>query len=136
MFSPDGRWIAYCAEETGREEIYVRPYPGPGETLQVSNHGGIRPRWGQEGRELYYLQWDGKAMRVAVTPGRELKLGPPQLLFEGKPGQWVGYESFATHDGKRFLMIKPQPSPPVTQVNVVENWIEELKRASSTSIKP
>lgn len=135
MFSPDGRWMAYCAPETGREEIYVRPYPGPGETLQVSNHGGIRPRWGEGGRELYYLEGN-KVMRVAVTPGRELKLGPPQLLFEGKPGQWVGYESFATHDGKRFLMIKPQPSPPVTQINVVENWIEDLKRASSTSTKP
>ena len=132
MFSPDGRWMAYCDGETGREEIYVRPYPGPGEKLQVSNHGGIRPRWGQAGRELYYLEGN-EVMRVAVTPGRELKLGSPQLLFEGRSGQWDGYASLATHDGKRFLMVKHQPSPPVTQVNVVLNWIEDLRRAASTN---
>ncbi len=135
VFSPDGLWMAYCSEETGRAEIYLRPYPGPGEKLQVSNQGGLRPRWGQQGRELYYSEGN-KVMRVAVTTGRELKLGPPQLLFEGRPSQWDGYASLATNDGKRFLMIKPQPSPPVTQINVVLNWTEDLRRASSTNIKP
>ncbi|HEV2349761.1 MAG TPA: protein kinase [Terriglobia bacterium] len=131
MFSPDGHWIAYVSNETGRNEVYLRPYPGPGEKLQVSTQGGEMPVWSRDGRELFYRSGN-KMMAVAVSTGPALKLGEPHVLFEGDFSNWYD----VAPDGRRFLMIKPQPSSPVTQINVVENWIEDLKHATSENVKP
>jgi len=67
VFSPDGRWVAYQSNESGRDEIYVRPFPGPGGQWQVSTAGGSDPRWRPDGKELYYLAPDLKLMAAAVS---------------------------------------------------------------------
>jgi serine/threonine-protein kinase len=128
MFSPDGRWIAYQSDESGRFEIYVRPYPGPGGKWQVSTEGGASPRWRRDGRELFYRK-GGKLMVVSTTTRPSFKASPPQELFEGP---YLGSYDVAP-DGQRFVMIKRDDREDVNaQVNVVLNWTEELKRLVPT----
>jgi serine/threonine-protein kinase len=134
-FSPDGRWIAYVSDETGRNEVYVRPYPETAEKQQISNHGGSQPAWARSGSELFYTEIDGRTQRtrmmcVPLTPGPQLAAGVPRLLFEGNyrgQGSTRGYD--VSPDGRRFLMVRPKvrPPSPVTQLVLVQNWFEELK---------
>jgi serine/threonine-protein kinase len=131
LFSPDGRWLAYVSDEIGRNEIYVRPFPGPGGKMQISTEGGREPMWARDGRQLFYRNGD-KMMVTAVETQPAFAAFKPELLFEGhyEPG-WSpierGYD--VSPDGKRFLMVKAgeQESPP-TQLNVVLNWSDELLR--------
>ena len=130
-FSPDGRWLAYASDESGRYEIYVQPYPGPGGKWQISTEGGTEPAWNPNGRELFYRTGDKMmAVDIATKPG--LTVGKPRMLFEGRyevtPGAFPSYD--VTPDGQRFLMLKPteQAQAAPTQINVVLNWFEELKR--------
>jgi eukaryotic-like serine/threonine-protein kinase len=123
-FSPDGRWVAYRSNESGRNEVFVRPFPGPGPKWQISAEGGAGPRWSRGGRELFYRNGD-KTMAVDVETQPAFRAGRPRLLFEA-PHLW-SYD--VAPDGTRFLMIRRDPSesgPP--RVNVVLNWFEELKR--------
>jgi serine/threonine-protein kinase len=132
-FSPDGRWLAYQSNESGRDEVYVRPFPGPGGKWQISTEGGGLPFWARNGRELFYIN-DNKVMAVEITPGSGLTAGVPRLLFE-RNELLGGYTSRAdvSLDGQRFLMIQPAESADVaTQINVVLNWFEELKRLVPT----
>ena len=88
MFSPNGQWIAYDSDRSGRREIYVRPYPGPGRDQLVSTEGGSHPFWSRDGDELFYQTAGGQVMVVSVeTPSVEL--GAPQRLFE-IPNLWEG----------------------------------------------
>ncbi len=136
MFSPDGQWIAYVSNETGRYEVYVRPFPGPGGKWQISTVGGNEPRWEPNGRELFYRDGD-KMMAVEISMEPEFTASAPHLLFEGpytRSGTRPGAPRYdITPDGQRFLMIKPseQESSPV-QLNIVLNWFEELKRLVPT----
>jgi Tol biopolymer transport system component len=129
-FSPDGRWLAYISNESGRYEIYVQPYPGPGGKWQISTEGGTEPIWNPNGRELFYRSGD-KMMAVEIATQSGFAAGKPRMLFEGPylptPGTIPNYD--VTPDGQRFLMLKPieQAAGP-TQINVVLNWFEELKR--------
>jgi serine/threonine-protein kinase len=128
-FSPDGHWISYVSDESGQYEVYVRPYPGPGGKWQVSTQGGEENIWSRDGRELFYRNGN-KWMVVAVNLKPEFKAGTPKLLFEG-PYINVGGPSFdVAPDGKRFLLLEPaeRESAPVTHLNVVLNWFEEVKR--------
>jgi Tol biopolymer transport system component len=132
-FSPDGRWVAYVSSESGRNEIHVRPYPGPGEKLTISTDGGNEPVWSPTGRELFYRNGDAM-MSVSMSPGPTLTAGKPQRLFERPYEQtlalWANYDVSA--DGQRFLMVKTieQPESPA-QINVVLNWFDELKRLAA-----
>ena len=133
-FSPDGRWVAYVSNESGRNEIHVRPFPGPGERLTVSVEGGNEPVWSRDGRELFYRSGDAM-MAVDVSTGPALNTGKPRRLFE-KPYErtlalWPNYDVSA--DGRRFLMVKTigQEAAPA-QINVVLNWTEELTRRVPT----
>jgi Tol biopolymer transport system component len=126
-FSPDGRWIAYVSDESGQYEVYVRPYPGPGGKWQISTQGGVHQIWSRDGRELFYRNGN-KWMVVAVSLEPEFKAGAPQLLFEG-PFVQVGGSSYdVTPDGRRFLLLEPagRDAAPVTHLNVVLNWFEEV----------
>jgi len=131
-FSPDGRWLAYMSDESGRWEIYVQPYPGPGGKWQISTEGGMEPAWNPNGRELFYRSGDKMmAVEIATQPG--FTTGKPRMLFEGRyelsPVQLDNYD--VSHDGQRFLMLKPDEqtsSSAPTQINVVQNWFEELKQ--------
>jgi serine/threonine-protein kinase len=129
-FSPDGRWLAYVSNETGRGEIYVQAYPGPGARQQVSSEGGDQPMWAPGGGELFYLSGD-RMMVVDVTTEPSLNVGKPRLLFE-RPflESFRGYE--VTADGERFIAIE-RDEEAVWQIQVVLNWEEELKRLVPTN---
>jgi serine/threonine-protein kinase len=136
--SPDGRWLAYQADNSGRFNIYVRPYPDVSSGYwQVSTDGGTRPLWARNSSELFYLSLTGALMRVGVAPGPTW--AAPTKLFEGSYGAGPN-QSGRTYDiapdGKRFLMIKfgdsaNQTAAPTSLV-VVQNWSEELKRLVPT----
>ena len=125
MFSPKGKWLAYESDESGSSEIYIRPFPGPGRRWQVSADGGTMPRWNVDGEELFYRN-GGKMMVVPVETEGELKLGNPRLLFELRS---VSDKYDVMPDGQSFVMIvDSEAAPPPTQLILVQNWAEELKR--------
>jgi Tol biopolymer transport system component len=131
LFSPDGRWLAYESDETGRWEIYVRPFPGPGGKWQISTEGGVEPVWARNGRELFYRNGD-KMMAVGVETKPTFAAAKPKLLFERhyepSPQSFLANYDISP-DGQRFLMIKASEREQAsTQINVVQNWFEELKR--------
>ena len=133
-FSPDGEWIAYSSDESGRREVY-EPYPGPGGKWQISYNGGLGPVWNPEGGELFYRS-GSSMMSVAIDTESGFTAGAPQKLFEG-PYVPTGfsYPNYdVTADGQRFLMLAPVASQSggATQINVVLNWTEELKRLVPT----
>jgi Tol biopolymer transport system component len=128
--SPDGRWLAYQSDESGVPEVYVRPFPETGKgKWQVSEQGGSRPVWARSGTELFYLGADGTVMSVSYnvaanafvpsTPRAVVRL--PQA-----PGAHRGFDVSA--DGRRFLTIGGQTSTERAEINVVLNWLEELKK--------
>jgi len=132
QFSPDGRWVAYQSDETGRYEVYVVPYPGPGGKVLISNDGGTMPRWGRTGRELFYRNGD-RMMAVDIQTSPAFRAGAPQLLFERHYlDQFFLYSASydVAPDGKRFLMLKPAAAQNAGsgQLHVVVNWFEELRR--------
>ncbi|MBE0594776.1 MAG: PD40 domain-containing protein [Gemmatimonadales bacterium] len=131
MFSPDGRWLAYMSNESGRWEVYVRPYPGPGAARQISTEGGHQPLWSRDGRALYY-RWSSQVLMVPLQTEPDLVAGKAEVLFEGRysnvRGQF-GRMYDVTPDGERFLMLRVgDPPPPATHYNVVLNWFSELER--------
>ena len=147
QFSPDGRWIAYCSNESGRNEIYVQNYPGPGPKIQLSVDGGSDPLWRRKGGELYYRNGD-KMMAVTVATRPAFTAGRPKLLWEahynyglnslcGAPGPTSSNYDVSA-DGQRFLMIQEgERDAPATEIRVVLNWSEELKRLmASTAASP
>ncbi len=137
-FSPDGRWIAYMSDESGHREIYVQPYPGPGGKWQISTEGGTEPVWNPNGRELFYRS-GAKMLAVEITSQPSFSVGKPKVLFEGlyepTPATFPYYD--VSTDGQRFLMLKrgEQAQSAPTQINVVLNWFEELKRRVPTGTK-
>ena len=136
-FSPDGRWLAYISNESGRYEIYVQAYPGPGGKYQISTEGGTEPAWNPKGRELFYRSGDKMmAVDIATQPG--FTAGKPRILFQGPyevaPVEIDNYD--VSPDGQRFLMLKPaEQAQSLTQINVVLNWFEELKQKVPTGKK-
>jgi serine/threonine-protein kinase len=120
-FSPDGRWVAYTSNESGRDEIYVRPWPGPGGKWQVSSEGGIRPRWSRNGKELFYNSKTAM-MAVPVESKAEFSTGKPKPLFEKSFGEYD-----VLPDG-RFVLFDAPVVMGVAELDVIENWFEELKR--------
>ena len=137
MFSPDGRWLAYESNETGRYEIYVQPFSatGPGGKLPVSVSGGTEPVWPRNSRDLFYRNGD-KMMAVAIETEPELSVGTPRLLFEGRflgAGPLHLRRSYdVSSDGQRFLMIQREQDLVPTEIVVILNWFEELKRLVPT----
>jgi len=130
-FSPDGQAVAYVSNESGRDEVYVRPFPGPGGKIPISTEGGNAPVWARSGRELFYRNED-KMMAVDITAKPELEAGIPRLLFEGRFASFGSLANFdVMPDDQRFVMIQEDPQSR-TQFNVVLNWHEELKRLVPT----
>jgi dipeptidyl aminopeptidase/acylaminoacyl peptidase len=131
-FSRDGKWMSYSVNETGASELYVRPVPGGTPVTRVSVNGGSSAAWSADGRELFYRE-GSRMMAVPISTETGFRLlGPPRELFSGDYLEFQipsrGFE--VTSDG-RFLMKTRLPAPesaPVTSINVVLNWFEELKR--------
>jgi serine/threonine-protein kinase len=134
-FSPDGRWLAYVSDESGRPEVYVQPFPGPGGKRQVSIDGGTEPMWNPNGGELFY-RLGRKFIAVPIALQPTFSAGKPATLFEADyaasefPLTSPGYD--VSSDGQRFLVAK-DVEPPPTQINVVVNWVEEVKRRVPTN---
>ncbi len=129
-FSPDGDWLVYVSDESGRSEVYVQPFPGPGKRWQISPDGGSFPVWSTDGMEVFYRQRDGWIMSVAVETEPVFVAKDPQRLFEGR---FTG--SFdVTANGQRFVMTQSveDSGALVTELRVVLNWFEELKRLAPT----
>jgi eukaryotic-like serine/threonine-protein kinase len=133
IFSPDGHWIAHGSNESGRSEAYVKPFPGPGGKWQISTDGGTQPVWARNGRELFYRSGD-KMMAVDVTTQPTFSAGKSRVLFEGRymPGQGSPANYDVSADGQRFLMVKASEETIPTQINVVLNWSDELRRLVPT----
>jgi serine/threonine-protein kinase len=132
VFSPDNRWLAYVSDESGRQEVYVRPVSGSGEKWQVSTDGGMGPVWAHSGRELFYGSGT-KLMVVDLAAGASFTAGKPRLLFEGqfRNNSANGLAEYdVTSDGQKFLMIQESGSQSaVRQLEVVQEWFSELRRA-------
>jgi len=130
-FSPDGKWVAYSSNESGRREIYVASFPDTHGKWQVSNAGGEQPRWRGDGKELYYLALDGKIMAVPVTTGSNFDAGPPAALFQANPRELVATsEEFSydvAKDGQKFL-IDTQLKTSLTPMSVVLNWTGKMEK--------
>jgi len=136
--SPDGRWLAYASGESGRYEIYVRPFPEVEEgKWQISRDGGGEPVWGPDGKELFYLSNSGQdIMVVSVESEQTFTAGSPAVLFTGNYYVSSGRDYDISLDSQRILIVKgtalsEDPSA-LTEIVIVQNWFEELKRLSPT----
>ena len=136
---PDGRWVAYVSNATGIDEVYLQAFPGPGGKWQVSTNGGVDPRWGRDGRELFYVAPDGKLMAVAIhidADGRGLNPGPPLALFQTRfpmgaliNGVPVGSRpQYAVASDGRFLMNLTTDDNVPSPISIVLNWATLLKK--------
>jgi serine/threonine-protein kinase len=124
--SPDGRWLAYVSDESGRNEVYVQPYPGPGGRWLISTDGGTDPAWSPDGSELYYRRAD-QLMAVPIQTAATLNAGTPRLLFEGRYERSdIGRNYDVAPDGKRFVMVRSDEPEPSARIHVVLNWQEEV----------
>jgi serine/threonine protein kinase len=136
QFSPDGKWVVYRSNESGQSEIYIQPFPVTGAKWPVSTNGGQMPRWGGDGRELFYIALDRKLMRVPITTGPEIEIGVPQPLFvtQIKSGDQVGLlpQYDVADDSQRFLINTMLGDEDVASITLVLNWFEELKRLVPT----
>jgi serine/threonine protein kinase len=119
QFSPDERWLAFSSNESGAYEIYLAPFPGPGERVRVSTAGGTVPRWRSDGREILYVSEDGQMMAVpfSAASGRP---GEPRPLFAMDPAGWRDYD--VTPDGKKFLVIANVGPQRSGVIQVAMNW--------------
>lgn len=124
-FSPDGHFVAYVSEESGLREVYVQPYPGPGEKIAISTDGGSYPVWSADGRELFYRRGEDM-MAVEVSTKKSFAVSRGRLLFTGKDLGFRG-EFDVSPDGQRFLMIHREPGCLPTQIDLILNWSNELK---------
>ena len=127
QFSPDGKWIAYQSNESGRFEIYVQPFPGPEGKSLISTNGGGQVRWRRDGKELFYIALDGRLMAVPVQPassGQAVDSGTPVPLFATPVGgaPQVRQQYIVSSDGQRFLMKTVTEEAGPSPITVILNW--------------
>ena len=132
QFSPDGRWVAYVSDESGRAEVYVQSFPVSGGKWQVSTGGGDQPQWRRDGRELFYIAPDKKLMAVQVTAGASFESGAPAALFATRVPA-TGLTDNRNHyvpgpDGQRFLVNNLVEEGNTQPITLVLNWAAGLKR--------
>jgi dipeptidyl aminopeptidase/acylaminoacyl peptidase len=132
QFSPDGQWIAFRSNRSGRDEIYVQAFPGPAGSQIVSAHGGSQPRWRRDGTELFYVAPDDTLMVVSIgsAAGRKLGTGKPMPLFRTRlSGVDQPKQQYAVApDGQRFLMNVLAEETNVPPITIVQNWTLGLER--------
>jgi len=130
-FSPDGRWLMYTSDESGRPEVYVSPFPPSGGKVLISTSGGTQPRWRHDATEIFYISSDNKLMAASVNGrGAGFQVGSVKALFD--VNQRVGSRSQydASADGQRFLInIAPEQAQATPPITLVMNWTAELKSA-------
>jgi len=132
QFSPDGKWVAYASNETGKWEIYVTSFPGARGKWQITKGGGEQPRWRGDGKELFYLSADSKLMAAPVTTGSNFDLGTAIALFQTSPRQPVSFNDRfvydVSQDGQRFLINTPVKQAETTPMSIILNWPAKLRK--------
>lgn len=132
--SPDGRWLAYQSNESGRPEVYVRDLSGSGGRWQISNSEGEEPRWSRDGRKLFFRS-GGTFFAVEIETSPAFRAGVPRMLFKGifnfRSNTGISYD--VAPSGDRFLMLRPaDENAAPAQIRVVINWKEELRRLTAS----
>ncbi len=133
QFSPDGRWVAYQTNESGRFEVVVQPFPGAGGKWQVSTSGGVAPRWRADGKELYFLAPDATMMAVPITAaGPSLEAGTPVALFParifGGGSLAANHPNYAVARDGRFLINQPVADATAAPITLILNWNPDAKK--------
>jgi eukaryotic-like serine/threonine-protein kinase len=130
-FSPDGKWLAYQSNESGRDEIYIQGIRAGGRKWQISTSGGTAPRWRRDGKELFYVSADQKVMAVPIKLTSTVEPGTPEPLFTFPTGATLtqlGFSYAPSRDGQRFLvnaLAGENAAPPLT---VLTNWQAAVKK--------
>jgi hypothetical protein len=135
QFLPDAHGVVYAYNESGRDEIYVQPFPGPGGEWMISTDGGFYPRWVRNGREIFFRN-DDKMMTVPVETQPTFRTGTPRMLF--RAGSYLGPGNYdVAPDGQHLLMIKEkEPRASSKELNVILHWTDELKRRAPGGKQP
>jgi dipeptidyl aminopeptidase/acylaminoacyl peptidase len=132
--SPDGRWLAYTSDETGRDEVYVVPFPDvAGGKWAVSAAGGIEPVWSRNGRELFYRNLRREMVAVPIETQQTFTVGPAEVLFSASnlKTNVIHPQYYVSPDGRRFLMIRHISGDAVGRLILVQNFLEQLKKPVS-----
>ena len=128
QFSPNGRWVTYVSDETGRMEVYVQPFPASGGKWQVSTAGGMQPRWSRDGKELFYIGTNREMISVPVKTEGQFEVGIPKPLFTTRMAfttLWYFFRYAVAPDGKRFLIDSVEEGPAsasAAPITVLVNW--------------
>ena len=135
--SPDGHWLAYESDRSGRFEVYVRPFPNVEDAeYKITTDGGTTPLWARNGRELFYWKESGgglvSIMAVPITPGQALDFGASQQIAQGRYARPTWDTQYDIAPDGRFVLMKTVGRPPRDEIVIVLNWFEELKRLVST----
>jgi eukaryotic-like serine/threonine-protein kinase len=129
-FSPDGHWVTYMSDESGKHEVYVQPFPPSGGKWQISTAGGREPVWSRDGKEIFYVTQDpsNKVVVVDVKTSPSFEAGTPRVLFETRLKAMQGRRWDVSTDGKRFLINTPIGEVKSQPITLVQNWTAELKK--------
>jgi Tol biopolymer transport system component len=134
QFSPDVRWIAYQSNESGRFEVYIQPFPGPGAKVPISTNGGVQPRWHPDGKEISYIAPDNTLMAAPIhVAGQTLSVGAPVQLFQSRIPRG-GYmdvmriQYALSRDGERFLVNTNAENGTPSPITIVTNWTQALNK--------
>lgn len=129
QFSPDGKWIAYSSNESGKSEVYVQQFPEPGGKFVVSRGGGTMPAWRGDGRELYYISADRKMMAAPITIGPQFDSGAPVPLFEARVRLSSASRQYSvTRDGSKFLLNRSVGEEGTKPMTLVQNWMSSIAK--------
>ena len=128
-FSADGKWLAYTNNETGRQEVYIQPFPSGAGRWQVSTAGGVWPSWRKDGKELFFFSPDQQIMAVDVNQnGASLRLGAPHALFKATTVSGSNGPYTVSADGKKFVMNTVTPESITEPLTLITNWPADLKQ--------
>ena len=127
-FSPDGRWLVYASDRTGRDEVYIESFPEGGNRVQVSLDGGREPTWSRDGSRIFYRALDGWMTAVRLGPGSSLVPTARERLFDASGYLSNQYLTMydVSPDG-RFLMLQLDPRPEQTELVIIRNWVQQVK---------
>ncbi len=128
-FSPDGKWLAYANDETGRQEVYIQPFPSSAGRWQVSTAGGVRPKWRNDGKELFFFSSDQQIMTVDIRQnGSSLQLGTPHALFKANAVNAPNGPYTVSADGKKFVINTVMSQSVTEPLTLIINWTADLKQ--------
>src|SRR5262245_16231895 len=130
QFSPDGKWIAFVSDESNRTEVYVQPFPTPGEKSPISTGGGVQPRWRRDGKELFYVALDNKLMAVSVKTAAGFSRDAPMPLFDLQitDAGGVAFDYLVDGDAPRFLIRTPAKGAKPFPIMLSTNWLAAVKK--------